>query len=445
MDSSPTSFAGIPSDVGYSGASLDLSGFQDDIVISYLLSKFSIGFGDRIPNGADAPTMAVVLTGGMGKSSAYLSGLSLAQAFFGRVHNDDEMSRQSVQLYGRALTNLRRDLQLADQEEARPRAYMNLWTSLFLGLYEMVSSAGSSKWLQHSMGVSALTQLAGPEAFQSQAANAMLESYRSFIAVGHLVQRKHCFLAQPEWKTIPWAGKGPPKTLTSLICDVLCDIPGLMQDVDAMLESHKLGHDISADKVILQETVINSIDQLSWLRWQWEAAYPYACAERPTTTDSCVTVDEYGHPLFETHFEFDSLDRAIDVLNYNSIRLMLYTLGDSACITDLQLTSSSEYLLREGPGSNPLVLPGQGDRIGHALEICRSAEYMMQESRDSQGLLILLFPLRVAFTHLQKMPKISTWIQRVLGMSGSKGFKLGEHILNLQSQSKPPMKVNAVK
>lgn len=109
-----------------------------------------------MPRGTDAPTMAAVLTSRNSTSGAYLSGLGLAQAFFGCLHKDDDMVRQSAQLYGRALTSLRGDLQLADRKEARSRAYLNLWTSVFLGLYEMVSSFGSSNWLQHSMGVSAL-------------------------------------------------------------------------------------------------------------------------------------------------------------------------------------------------------------------------------------------------------------------------------------------------
>lgn len=155
-DSTPSPATIPQGDVGFVGRDLDLSGFADDIVIAHLLSKFGIGFGKYASRAADAPTMAGVLTSRNNASSAYLSGLGLAQAFFGSIHKDDAMVRQSAMLYGKALTSLRGDLQLADQKLARSRAYMNLWTCVFLGLYEMVLSAEPSNWLQHVMGVSAL-------------------------------------------------------------------------------------------------------------------------------------------------------------------------------------------------------------------------------------------------------------------------------------------------
>ena len=148
--------APLPSDVGHAGAVLDLHGFKDEIVISHLLSTFTIGLRGSLPRGTDVPTMVTILTGG-GTSGAYLSGLGLAQAFFGHIHKVDSMVAESATAYGRALARLRRDLQLQGPA-AQSRAYMNLWTSLFLALYEMVCSAGPSNWLQHSLGVSALVR-----------------------------------------------------------------------------------------------------------------------------------------------------------------------------------------------------------------------------------------------------------------------------------------------
>lgn len=256
--------------------------------------------------------------------------------------------------------------------------------------------------------------------------------------MGHVVQRKRCFLEQPAWKTIPWAGvNGAVKTVTSQFCDVFCDLPGLMEDVDTMLESEKLGRDTSLDRFLLQDKILGSISQLASVRWQWEAMYPNACTETPTTPGSCLSVNELGQPLFTTYLEFQDMDRALDALSFNSYRLMLYTLSDSVGLTDLLISSNSQQYNRDGPGSNPLVLPGQGDRVAHALEICRTAEYLMQESRDSQGMLILFFPLRVAYTHVQELPEIATWIRDVMRKSSSMGFNLGEHVLKMQSNPSP--------
>lgn len=145
--------------MGFTGASLNLNGFQNDIVIAHFLSNFTIGFGGQASRGADAPTMAAVLASRDGDSGTFQSGLGVARAFFGHLHHDDEMVRHSVTLYGKALTSLRAELRITDRRVAQPRAYMNLWTSLFLGMYEIVSSGKPANWLQHSMGVAALVSL----------------------------------------------------------------------------------------------------------------------------------------------------------------------------------------------------------------------------------------------------------------------------------------------
>lgn len=138
---------------------------------------------------ADAPTMTGVLMSQDAKSNAYISGLGLAEAFFGRVQKVHGMVDHSAELYGQAMRSLRDDLQIVDRSAARARAYMNLWTCVFLGLYEMVSTSGSSNWMQHSRGFGALTQLLGPEAFQSVVAKSILEMNRSTIVRNMAVGR----------------------------------------------------------------------------------------------------------------------------------------------------------------------------------------------------------------------------------------------------------------
>ncbi|KAJ6441039.1 C6 finger domain-containingprotein [Purpureocillium lavendulum] len=122
---------------------LKLDGFKDDIVISHLIAKLAT-VGYKFSKGTDAPTMAGVLMGSNGQSVAYIAGLSLAEAFFGRIHKIQGMVDHSVSLYGQALRSLREVLKLLDQRAGRSRTYMNLWSTNFLGMYEMVSSGGSS-------------------------------------------------------------------------------------------------------------------------------------------------------------------------------------------------------------------------------------------------------------------------------------------------------------
>ena len=271
----------------------------------------------------------------------------------------------------------------------------------------------------------------------------MLEICRSFIvsytsscipltytqAVGHIAQRRRCFLEQQEWRTVPWAND-VHRPLSSRLCDLLCEVPGLMEEMDVILESEAEGSDMSIERAILQHRIIDVLDRLADLRWLWEAMYPLACAQEPRSDE------QVPPPPFETRLAFENTDRAADVVYFNAVRLLLYTLSDQAGLTEGMLLGK-EHSQRDGPVSNPLLLlPGvRGGRIAHALEICRAAEFLMRGNRGSQGILVLLFPLRVAYTHVQHLPRVAGWIRRVLGESGTRGFKLGEHVLNIQSES----------
>ncbi len=144
---------------------MPLTAFKDDIVISYLMAKFHITMEPQLPTIAhahtDTPTLAAVLCDKNMTSSAYISGLCLSEALFARMHNLNDMAAHSVELYGQALSQLQQDLRNAKNGCAHVgrRPYGSLWSSLLLGLYEMVSSAIPQNWLEHVRGAAALVSL----------------------------------------------------------------------------------------------------------------------------------------------------------------------------------------------------------------------------------------------------------------------------------------------
>ncbi|CEJ89978.1 hypothetical protein VHEMI05791 [[Torrubiella] hemipterigena] len=411
-----------------------LNAFKDEIVICHLLEKFSIGLGPSMAGVTDAPTMASVLTSHNANSNAYISGLGLAEAFFGHVQKVDGMTEHASELYGQALRNLRDDLQLTDQKVARSRAYMNLWSCVFLGLYEIVAASGQSSWMQHSKGMGILTELLGPSNFQSPVANTILDMNRSFIATSYIVERKHCFLGRPEWQTVPWERWTRPRTIISRTTDILCDVPGLMEDADAIIQAEEQGLNTEADKLLLQDNLLQRIQRLADLVWQWDLSNPLACWEAPIDSSTSFSLDESGQPLFDTVYHFDDVERAIDVLNLNVVRLLLYGACDKAGLLDSYVSTivGSQY---DGPHANPLLLPGQGDRISHSLEICLCVDFLLSNPRQSRGALVLLFPLRVAWTYLGPLPAVSRWVGKVLmQLSTSQGLRIGEHVLDIDSR-----------
>ncbi|KAL7786728.1 hypothetical protein V8C37DRAFT_391864 [Trichoderma ceciliae] len=108
----------------------------------------------------------------------------------------------------------------------------------------------------------------GRYAFRELGANLMLETYRGLIIVNFLIQRKHSLFETVDWKTIPWKIKGT--SLGSLLQDLFCDVPGLMEDADAIMARSALGEDIGGMGEALYERISDSTQQACELRWQWE-------------------------------------------------------------------------------------------------------------------------------------------------------------------------------
>ncbi|UKZ78249.1 hypothetical protein TrVFT333_005985 [Trichoderma virens FT-333] len=268
-------------------------------------------------------------------------------------------------------------------------------------------------------------QMLGPHAFQELGANLMLETYRGLIIVNFLMRRKRCFLEAPDWKTVPWTIKR--KSLGSQLQDLFCDIPGLMEEVDQVMQRSALGHEIGPMKEDLFEKASILMQQSCELRWQWEAAHANACKEVPSAEYSSGSSGGQGPSPFSTVFHFQTMDRAIEIAFFNTIHLLLDTLLDP--LGPGPRPSFSLPQPPTGPFMNPLLLPGQGNIEDHALEICRIVDFMSHSKHDSLGMFMLMFPLYVSRLCLVRRPDVCVWITKILNsLVREKGFNIGEHL-----------------
>ncbi|KAJ6779735.1 hypothetical protein PWT90_02078 [Aphanocladium album] len=411
-----------------------LDGFRDGIVISHLLLKFQAIVEGNTPGASDAPTFAGIFLAGDRKSTAYISGLSVAEALFGRMHCDETLIQHSGILYGRGLKRLQSDLLNMEKQEVRARSYMNLWSSTFLGMYEMMTASTPTSWLEHSRGLSALTHSLGPEAFQSASARRLFYSNRLYIATAGIATKTRTFLEEPEWKTVPWEQLDPlPRPVTILLQDIFCDIPGFMEDaIRLMTPLSSNGPKRTQNLSALQTKIMNSYIEMEFLRWSWEEEYPNVCWAVPVTPDLKDATNEPNRLPFATVLHFSNFDRAIDSIYFNVIRLLLYELADEVGLSTDVLLSSSSLTTTLGPFSNAMLPPGQGSVVEFSLEICRTVQYLVHGETDSLGSLSLMFPLRVASHHLQDRPDVLQWLHWVLSkLTAKKGFKLGEHVMKM--------------
>ncbi|KAK0756459.1 hypothetical protein N5P37_011112 [Trichoderma harzianum] len=396
-----------------------------DVVISHLINKFPIDFAWRLPPGAKSSPLSAIFTSLSRRATAYVSGICLAQAFYARAHKRHDLMAHATILYSRSLQHLRQDLQVLDRSTSAVSMYSNLWSSFLLCLYEIVSGVSSAGWLEHCHGITALIQMLGPHAFQELGANLMLETYRGLIIVNFLVKRKRCFLEAPDWKTVPWTIKR--KSLGSQLQDLFCDVPGLMEEVDEIMQQSALGHETDTMEENLREKVSILMEQTWQFRWQWEAANANACKEVTSAEYGSSSSRDRGPSPFPTVFHFQSMDRAIDIAFFNTIQLLLDTLLDPLGPRSTPFLSPSQP--PTGPFTNPLLLPGQGSRDDHALEICRIVDFMSHCKHDSLGMFMLMFPLYVARSCLVQRPDVSAWITNILStLVREKGFHIGGHL-----------------
>ncbi|EFY91976.1 C6 finger domain protein, putative [Metarhizium acridum CQMa 102] len=428
-----------------------LVGFKDNIVISHFVSNLRIGFEQNPVSTADAPTMRAAMESFGKRTSAYVSGLSVAETYFSQIHKVDHMQSHAAALYGHALGRLRLDLQYMNNDFDRARAFLGLWTAYFLSLYELISSSTSGMWLQHAQGVATLAdimyglqiEMLGPDSFQTASANALLEVKRPFlVGIAHIVMRKRCFLEAEEWKTGPWASQPDSKLPGSMLMDVFVTLPGIVEDADKLKADAEemragtiTGAAVMRSRAELQGRVLSAIHNLSESRWKWEDVYPRVCWKTRINMATTLCLDLDGKPLFDTCLNFVGMKRTFEILSYNVSRLLLFRLSDLIGLKEDATANVEHVWQRHGPFLNPLLLPGLGTRELHALEICRIVDYLLNGEQNYHGAYILLFPLRVARTQLESLPEVHDWIGRVLKQfAEEKGLRVGEY-LNEVSQT----------
>lgn len=237
--------------------------------------------------------------------------------------------------------------------------------------------------------------------------------------IGYLIERKHCFLGTPEWKTIPWAKVGlNAKLPLDKLHDMLCDIPGYLEEIDLLgkwtQEMPKKNESLAA----FRKKVFASLDTLHNWRWEWEKDFPGS-----TYTISPRGLDpETSRPLppspFQSVIWFTNPYRANELMTYNVVRLLLTRL--------LELTGVNIDQPESPDFSDPL-LPMEGARHDVAIEICRIVDYHLHCFRRSSGAFMLIFPLNVAYLHLDgDRDGARSWLETTMAIVADRhGFEVG--------------------
>ncbi|KAH7398053.1 hypothetical protein BKA64DRAFT_673448 [Cadophora sp. MPI-SDFR-AT-0126] len=398
----------IPSDLSFQG-------FEDNICTSFTLSHLLAGDSGFVP----VPWMRL-----HAEDRASLSGQmgirALGAMYFGKLHRLGDVENRGRMFYGKALVALSSELQHV--EKAWSLAVLQ--SAMLLALYEFIDDDKStSGWMKHAGGVARLIEMRGPWRHQGFMDRHLLEGNRVSIALECLMSRKRCFLEHADWKNVPWELDPESKTTLNYLHDILCDIPGLMEDAAGLLQDPHLDGETARDKhSVLSRKILLELKTLYEWRAGWEEQNHGSWWEVPA---SCPKTRE----IFPMAIHFKNLKLANETAIFNATLLLLRRLGfqvigpafDPSCIF-LDIPRRSEC----GPLYAPRAAPN-GKAI--ATEICRTVEYHLDEERKSAGGFFLLFPLTVACQVFEPANRERKWLGEMMNrVADSSGFEIARNL-----------------
>ncbi|KAH7354671.1 hypothetical protein BKA65DRAFT_548761 [Rhexocercosporidium sp. MPI-PUGE-AT-0058] len=389
---------------------LGLRAFEEDICTSFLLSHMLSG-----DTGFLAVPWMRLHAEDRASLSAQMSIRALGALYFGKLHHLNNVADRSHGFYGKALVALNSDLQQA--EKAWSLSVVK--SAMILELYELIDCKSTSGWMKHAGGVGKLIEMRGPWRHQSFMDRYMLEGNRVTIALECLIRRKRCFLEHPDWKIIPYALDPGSKTTMNYLHDILCDVPGLMEDAAALQSLDLDGEIVKAKQLELSQKVLMELKMLYEWRVTWAKKNQGNWWEVPS---ACPQTRE----IFPTVIHFKSLMIANETTIYNAILLLLRSIGFQ--VIGPAFDPSGIYLdVPKGIDYGPLYAPRaapNGQAI--ATEICRAVEFHLAEERKSAGGFFLLFPLSIACQVFELHTREAEWLKDMMNkVADHSGFEIG--------------------
>ncbi|KAF7161926.1 hypothetical protein CNMCM5623_007341 [Aspergillus felis] len=396
---------------------------EQHICVSHLVNRlFTWHTDDASPYSASWITVLLHPRDPIGLSTTSLR--ALATTYFGKVHSHPDLVRKGAGLYSQALQSLRGQLECPD----RALESDLLVAVICLATLESVALTQSSAWLQHYQGLARITELRGPHRHQSGVGAALLSTLRSCIAIGYIVERKRCFLEDPSWKSIPWAGRMGSKTPIDYLHDVFCDIPGLLEDLDQVIawDPDIPGRDEFLDQV--RQNALSILEILYSWRCKWQEDYPDTAFFIPSINSGS---DGLPPSPFRTVIWFTDPYRANELIVYDSVLLIVLKAAEGL---GLNLGESHSSM------TNPrdLLLPIQSNRKEVAIEVCRTVDYHLHCLQRSSGAFMLLFPLNVAYRNLEPESDEARWMEKIMAVTADiHGFEIGrrENMLRARNVS----------
>ncbi|KAK9485251.1 hypothetical protein V1527DRAFT_467516 [Lipomyces starkeyi] len=216
---------GDDSDIMFTGPALGKAYFQ--VLLSSFMDHFCLMASTRFDGAVFDPWITSMPRFVYSATSALTyASRAVVVGHFSRVRPNRDLQLFGTQLYVQALHHqsgeISRSIRLPSVNDDI------ISTGLLLGLYEVFYCTTMDSWGELIKGCLELFELRGPHAFKTGLSSILFQSARTMLTIYVLAGVAPCFLAEPEWMTIPFETvpeKPPHQTLN----DILLCIPQYQQ------------------------------------------------------------------------------------------------------------------------------------------------------------------------------------------------------------------------
>ncbi|KAK9431929.1 hypothetical protein V1505DRAFT_420179 [Lipomyces doorenjongii] len=209
------------SDIMFTGPALGNAYFQ--VLLSSFMDHFCLMASTRFDGAVFDPWITSMPKFVYSATSALTyASRAVVVGHFSRVRPNRDLQLFGTQLYVQALHHQSGEISRSIRLPAVNDDIIS--TGLLLGLYEAFFCTTMDSWGELIKGCLELFELRGPHAFKTGLSSILFQSARTMLTIYVLAGVAPCFLAEPEWITIPFetvAKKPPHQTLN----DILLCIP----------------------------------------------------------------------------------------------------------------------------------------------------------------------------------------------------------------------------
>ncbi|KAM3074589.1 hypothetical protein ACMFMG_008018 [Clarireedia jacksonii] len=306
--------------------------------------------------------------------------------FYGRANKLQNCINHAMQEYCKALQRLRDDLQGAN-------AIYSLTTMTNINsmiYFELMTSPSPVGFIGHTKGLQRICQILGPAHFKNESDLQIFDIARTSIVNAHIERKERCFLAEPEWLTLPWKTSMQPKSMKSQLYDRFCYIPGLLADLDIL--KSRVDYSLNEVDRLAQDVDVHIYKLYKW-RSAWETLNPSCCSVLNVPPQD---PPENAPPRSFTRLQFSNIQTVRELVHYNTALLLLYRIRIFLTSSSFVPTPSLSPLTIPFLLTNPHLLSPQVTKSVKdiAYEILSCLDYALSDEHVVPGSLHSIFPLR---------------------------------------------------